>query len=296
MIIFKPISIKDKQLITSYTMQADWRDSSLSFANLFCWNFMNDYYYAIIDDQLIFRFSVPEDLIIYTMPLGNGPVKGIITRLEEQAAMEKRPLYLYGIHQQMKEVLEKDFPTLFEYQSDRDYFDYIYLRKDLAELKGKNYQPKRNHVNKFIKEYQYEYAPLTSDLIPACLELEAEWCITHGCEEHESLENERKAMTYAFQHFEELDITGGVLRINGKIVAFTYGAPVNHDTFDIMVEKADTNIDGAYSMINKEFSAHLPEQYIYVNREEDLGIPGLRQAKSSYHPVILLEKNLAVKK
>lgn len=293
MIAFKPITIKDKEIITSYTLHNNWRDCSFSFANLCCWQFLNDYHYAIIDGMLVIRFYLPEDMTVYSMPMGNGPVKEVIEKLKLQAEETGSPLYLYGMNPETKEILEKDFPTLFEYHINRDYFDYIYLRKDLAELKGKNYQPKRNHVNKFTKEYPYEYVPLALDLIPQCLKLEAEWCIHHGCEEDEGLRNERKAMIYAFRNFEELNIQGGVLRINNRIVAFTYGAPVNEDTFDIIIEKADTDIDGAYSMINREFAAHLPEQYIYVNREEDLGIPGLRQAKLSYHPAILLEKVIA---
>lgn len=293
MIDFNPITIKDKTIITSYTLYNDWQDCSFSFASLYSWNFLNDYHYAIIDNMLVMRFSLTDGEYVYTMPIGKGHVKNVILKLEEFCRSRKENLCLYGVLPQMREILEKDFPTIFEYNTDRDYFDYIYLQKDLSELKGKNYQPKRNHVNRFMKEYNYEYVPLTTDLIPECLELETAWCITHDCSGQESLENERKALGHAFRNFEELDIQGGVLRIDNKIVAFTYGAPINQDTFGIMIEKADTQVDGAYSMINKEFVSRLPEQFIYVNREEDLGIQGLRQAKSSYHPIILLEKSLA---
>lgn len=100
-------------------------------------------------------------------------------------------------------------------------------------------------------------------------------------------------MTAALQHMEQLDIQGGVLYVDGKIVAFTFGAPINHETFDTCVEKANTEIEGAYAMINYEFANHIPEQYIYINREEDLGLEGLRRAKLSYHPEVLLEKYVA---
>ena len=170
------------------------------------------------------------------------------------------------------------------------------FRSDLAELKGKHYQPKRNHVNKFRKEYRYNYEPLTPDLIPVCLQFESEWCMKHGYIENENIRNERRALTYALHHFEELDLTGAVISVDGKIAAFTFGAPISHNTFGVHYEKADINIDGIYSAINQEFASHLPEQYIYLNREEDLGIPGLRQAKLSYHPVLLLEKTKAIKR
>lgn len=134
---------------------------------------------------------------------------------------------------------------------------------------------------------------MTPDLVPECLKLEEEWCRANNCEEQLALGAERKSMTYALNHMEALGLTGGVLHVNGKIAAFTYGAPINHETWDTCVEKADTGIEGSYAMINYEYANHIDEQYIYVNREEDLGLEGLRKAKLSYQPVILLEKCIA---
>jgi hypothetical protein len=126
--------------------------------------------------------------------------------------------------------------------------------------------------------------------------LEDEWCKNNGCICDEDLLNERRAMIYALQHLDQLDITGGAIRVDGEIVAFSFGSPINKNTFGIHVEKADIRIEGIYSVINQLFASHIPEQYVYVNREEDLGVEGLRKAKLSYHPVILLEKNVAIKK
>ena len=193
----------------------------------------------------------------------------------------------------MEEWFNREFPGSFDYRLDRDYFDYIYSRQELAELKGKNFQPKRNHVNKFKRTYNYKYTPLTVDLIPHCLELEEKWCEEHDCEEEESLINERKALNIALRNFDALGLVGGALWVDDEIVGFTYGAPVNHDTFAVHIEKADSHIDGSYNILNQEFARHIPEQYVYLNREEDLGIPGLRKAKLSYRPVILLEKGYA---
>lgn len=125
------------------------------------------------------------------------------------------------------------------------------------------------------------------------LELEAKWCKANDCDQQEGTGNERRALIYALNHFEELGLTGGILHVNGQIVAFTFGMPINKETFGVHVEKADTSIDGAYAMINYEFANHIPEQYIYINREEDLGIEGLRKAKLSYHPETILEKYMA---
>ena len=161
-------------------------------------------------------------------------------------------------------------------------------------MKGKKFQAKRNHINRFRNTYpDYEYTPITPDRIQECLDLEAEWCKVNNCDQQEGTGNERRALIYALHNFEALGLTGGILHVNGKFVAFTFGMPINHETFGVHVEKADTSIDGAYAMINYEFANRIPEQYIYINREEDLGIEGLRKAKLSYQPVTILEKYMA---
>lgn len=293
---FKPITIEDKDIITSYIIPANQQDCDFSFSNLCSWHFMTESSYALIHHQLVIRFTNSEGGSEYFMPFGQGSLIPIIEELEECAQKAGEQLCLRGIMPEMREKLELYYPTLFEYSTDRDYFDYIYNRQDLAELKGKNYQPKRNHVNKFRKEYEFVYEPLTREVIPECLQFEADWCMKHGYIENENIRNERRALTFAFHHYEELGLYGIVIRIQGKIVAFTFGSPINYNTFGVQYEKADISIDGVYSAINQHFAASLPEQYLYLNREEDLGIPGLRQAKLSYHPVLLLEKTRAIKK
>lgn len=295
MISFQPVTPSDKKRITSYILPSGQQDCDLSFASLCSWHFMSESAYAIIDNQLVLRFTNEEGLHEYFMPIGEGNLIPVIDRLSEQAGAEKEPLILRGILPGTRETLEQYYPTLFEYNADRDYFDYIYRRQDLAELKGKHYQPKRNHVNKFKKEYRYEYRPLIPELIPECLLFEAEWCDRHGYEENENIRKERQALTFALDHYDELSLSGAVIHVEGKIAAFTFGAPISSDTFGVHFEKADISLDGSYSIINQQFAASLPEQYIWLNREEDMGIPGLRQAKLSYHPVKLLEKCKAVK-
>ena len=117
----------------------------------------------------------------------------------------------------------------------------------------------------------------------------------NNCQENEALQDERQSLAYALLHFDQLGLTGGAIWIDEQIVAFSFGMPINHNTFGVHVEKANTSFDGIYAVINQQFASHIPEQYVYVNREEDLGIPGLRKAKLSYYPAILLEKNAAIK-
>ena len=293
---FKPITIQDKELITSYILPTNEQDCDLSFANLCSWHFLTESSFAIIHHQLVIRFTNPEGIHEYFMPFGQGSPVPVIEELEICAKARNEPLCLRGISPSIQEKLEQYYPALFEYSSNRDYSDYIYDRQALAELKGKNYQPKRNHVNQLKKVYEYTYETLKPEAIPECLQFEAEWCLKHGYIENENIRNERRALTFAFHHFTELNLCGAIIRIKGKIAAFTFGAPINYNTFGVHYEKANVNIDGIYSAINQYFASHLPEQYLYLNREEDLGIPGLRQAKLSYHPIGLLEKKRAIKK
>lgn len=292
MISFKDIELKDKDLITSYTMKSPRRNCDLSFSNLCSWRFLYNTQYAILDGFLILKFWA-EDKLVYMMPIGNGDLKKVLDAMIEDSKYEKEQFCMLGVCSGMCEELKEIMPDRFHFEADRDYTDYLYLRTDLATLAGKKFQSKRNHVNKFRKTYNYKYVPLTPDRIPECMELEAEWCKMNNCNQHEGTGNERRALIYALQNFDALGLTGGILHVDGKIAAFTFGMPINEDTFGVHVEKADTRIDGAYAMINYEFANHIPEQYTYLNREEDLGIEGLRKAKLSYQPAILLEKYMA---
>lgn len=298
MVTFKPITIEDRAIITSYTLKSNYRNCDFSFANMCSWRFLYDSEYAIANGFLLIRFWIEDkSRLAYMFPVGEGDLKQAICILEKDSLAHGHPLLILGMSPDAKELAENVFPHRFTYIPERDYYDYIYLREDLAQLKGKKFQSKRNHINNFKKLYPYTYHPLTKEIVPQCLELERQWYKANKTEDdQEELSNERRSLTYALENYEKLGLQGGAICVDGKIVAFTFGAPINHDTFGVHVEKADVNYEGAYALINQEFALHIPENYIYVNREEDLGIPGLRKAKLSYNPVILLEKNGAVKK
>lgn len=295
---FKPIALEDKEIITSFTMPSDYRNCDFSFANMCSWRFLYDSEYAVVDDMLLIRFHVEEkQRRAYMMPVGNGDLRKALDLLEEDSVKQDHPLLLLGITPDAQEKLEEAYPGDFHYIPERDYFDYIYLREDLAKLVGKKYQSKRNHINKFRKQYDYRYVPITPELVPLCLELERKWFKANRTDEDvEDLSDERRSLTYALRHFNELGLQGCAICIGDDIIAFSFGAPVNHNTFAVHIEKADVNYDGAYAAVNQSFAEHLSEQYVYINREEDLGIEGLRQSKLSYKPYQLLEKSAVVKK
>ena len=292
MITFKELTVDDKDTITKYTLNSPRRNCDLSFSNLCSWRFLYHTVFAEYEGFLVLKFWTGEELA-YMMPVGEGNLKKVLESMIEDSRKEGGDFCLLGVCPDMKKDLESVMPGKFTFTSDRNYTDYLYLRTDLATLIGKKYQSKRNHINKFRKTYSYEYLPITPAHIPECLRLEAEWCKVNNCSEQEGMGNERRAIIFALNNFEKLGLSGGLLHVDGKIVAFTFGTPINGDTFGVHVEKADTSVEGGYAMINYEFANRIPEQYTYINREEDLGIEGLRKAKLSYQPVILLEKSMA---
>ena len=283
-------------MVQSYTLTSSRRNCDLSFANLYSWRFLYHTQVAEREGFLLIKFRI-DGCAAYMMPVGDGDLRAALLAMKEDAEAGGDRFCMYGVCAHMRADLEEAAPDCFEFTADRDFYDYIYLRSDLATLKGKKYQPKRNHINKFLRSYpNYEYRELAPELVPECLQLADRWCKLNETTEQErrELEDEHRSLTDALLHFNELDLCGGVLHVDGRIVAFTFGAPINENTFDVCVEKADVEVEGSYTMINHEFAKRIPEQYVFINREEDLGLEGLRKAKLSYYPEILLEKWTAV--
>lgn len=291
MIPFHPLILADKDMIRARVHDTDCRNCDLNFLNLVSWRFLYDTEVAVWEDWLLFRFKADGHLA-YLAPVGPGDWAAVVRELLADAEAQGEPFLMLGVCENSLARLNAALPQYFYAKGDRRFSDYIYCRDALSTLAGKKLQPKRNHVNRFLKTYpNYEYLPLTEDLIPACLQLEEKW----GEEKAENsgllgYAAERRSMKTVFQNWTALEAVGGALLVEDRLVAFTFGSPINHDTFGVCVEKADTGYDGAYAVINREFVRRLPPQFVYVNREEDLGIEGLRKAKLSYQPEILLHK------
>lgn len=288
---FRTLTLSDYALVRQYVTLSSHRNCDLSFVNLFAWQTLYQTEIAEWGGFLLFRFHTDGHLA-YLMPIGEGDMCAVLELLREDACNLSHPFLLLGVHEHALPLVKDCMGESLRLNENRDHADYIYSREALATLSGKKLQPKRNHVNRFIRQYpQYEYRALGPEDVPACMELARQWAEGHSEEaERRGIEAEEQALTRALAFMEELDIIGGTLWIEGKLVAFTYGGAINENTFDVCVEKADVSYEGAYAMINKEFVASLPEQYVYINREEDLGIEGLRKAKLSYQPAELLTK------
>lgn len=285
---FKPISLAAKEQIQRLTLTGKGMNCDLSFANMFSWRFLYDTMYVEEEGFIFFRFHTRHHLA-YMMPIGEGDRKKAISKIMEDSLRQGHPFLMLGVCGDMRHQVEDLFPNQLSIEYDRDYCDYIYTRESLATLKGKKLQPKRNHVNKFHRTYpDAEFKPLTVNEIPDCLSMAEEWYKTHS--EVDDIENEHRSLKECLSNYEALGLRGGVLYVGGKVAAFTYGMPINANTFDVCVEKADEAYEGSYAVINQEFVKSLPEQYEYINREEDMGLEGLRKAKLSYQPAIILQK------
>jgi predicted acetyltransferase len=290
MLNFRTLTIDDKSLIQSFTLNGDRRNCDLSFANLIGWQFLYGTEIALFDGFLIFRFYADRHLA-YMMPLGKGDLCSVLTAMMEDARQMGHPFLMHGLCAGVVDELSCYMPGVFHFICDRDYSDYIYARDDLATLRGKRLQGKRNHANRFWRSNPTsEYRPLTKELVPLCFALDDAWNDTKVGGMTDMLKAEYRSMHYVLEHLEELGIIGGTLFVDGKLVAFTYGDAINQDTFDVCVEKADVYFEGSYAAINQSFVQHLPERFRYINREEDLGVEGLRRAKLSYQPMFILEK------
>jgi len=231
---------------------------------------------------------------LYGLPMGPGDLNELLPLLREDARRAGVPLTLFGVTSGDIPRLEAAWPGAFRYEASRDFTDYIYRREDLAGLAGKKYHQKRNHIARFERGNTWRCEAIIPDVLDECLEMERQWVARNGNKNPKDLRDELRALERCFAHYEAFDFCGVLLRVNGRIVAFTLGEELSEHCFCTHFEKAFTEEPGAYQMINRCFASMCLENYEFVNREEDLGDEGLRRAKLSYYPAILLEKYLAI--
>lgn len=291
MIRFRDIQLTDKPVFDRYFLTRRYEQSACTFTNLFMWRKWYNIYWAEVDGYLCIKAAYNE--VDYILPPFGDPqgYRAIMEKLMSHFAETGHPFLMKAATPDVVELLEGFFPGKFQIIPDRDNFDYIYAAEDLIHLKGKNYHTKKNHLNSFKRLYSdYEYKPLTQELVLDCINYATEWCVQNGCDKDPSLALERNAIQEALLNFEQLAFQGGVLYVNGKVVAFTMGEKLNADTAVIHVEKANFEMRGVYQAINQMFCAHAWSDMQFINREEDMGLDGIRKAKESYFPVKYIEK------
>lgn len=292
MLNFKEPQIEDKPIADKILYPLGYRLCEYCFGDLFIWRKVYHTEIAFEDGYMYVRF-MQGDKRFYLFPAGFGDLEKAIRNIYDEAKAEGTEFKLACVTPEMKAELEEAFPGKFEYEPVRDSFDYIYNASDLITLAGRKFHSKRNHVTRFQNLGNWSYEAVTPDNLALCKKMSDEWCEINGCTMNLGLKSESCAVKQAFDHFEELGLSGGMLILDGRVVAFSMGQKLCNDTFIVHIEKAFSDVEGAYTMINKEFAAHNCGDYVYINREDDAGDEGLRKAKLSYHPAILLEKNYA---
>jgi len=285
---FKPLEIGHKELFRRYLTDDLPQISELTFTNLFIWKHRYHPVWAERDDCLLIILHTEKMMPFGLQPVGKGDKKkGLDTLCSELRNMSPEVRICRVSEDFINRYLDHDY---YIYQPDRANSDYVYSSRDLIELSGRRFHRKKNHLNNFIKNYQFEYLELDTELIEHVLDMQEEWCRIKDCVQSPDLLSEDYAVRTALTYCEELDYKGAALRIDSKIEAFALGEQLNADSAVIHIEKANPDIPGLYSAINQLFSSNAWSHLEYINREQDLGIEGLRKAKESYYPDHMVNK------
>ena len=287
MLEFKTPTLSDYKKFAQFFADEGEFSCEMNFISIYIWKTIYENKFYLDDKTLFFRSLSDDEGYVFSLPYGDMEygMNLIFDYCKEKGI---KPNIWTSKGKRLDEFLKKY--DCYELVPERDNFDYIYKRGDLANLSGKKYHSKRNHISAFSKKYNWTYESLNDTNKDEFLEFSEKWYYDRADVFDEGLAAEQKALGEILYSNVGIDYKGALIRIDGKIVAVTMGSPINSKVFDIHFEKADADYLTAYALINREFAARELADYEYINREDDLGIEGLRKAKLSYKPEILLEK------
>lgn len=259
-----------------------------AFGTIYIWRKVYSTRICHFKDYLLTAYLFDKGNVYFDYPVGSGDISKAIKFMNEYAnKIDRKPFFSVSGLKQCEEFKQL-FPN-YVCKELRDNYEYIYLSESLASLKGRKLHSKRNHLNNFKSKYNYSYEEINENNYKDALYVARQWCLQHTAMDRSDDENEDCAIKEAFKYYKELKFKGGLLKVDDLPVAMTLGEAITDECFVVHFEKALNTVDNAYTAINNMFSQTLT-QYKYINREEDLGIEGLRKAKLSYRPEILLEK------
>jgi len=279
------LELGDRPLVAQYLRHFPPKISELTFTNLFVWRSSRPIWLAEVEDSLVFFANShgdnPAAKVILGPPLGEASPLAVAQALGVE---------LEGFVRIPEDTAKSLHDAGLDVTPDRDNSDYVYRVADLAGLKGRRYHKKRNLIKQCLSAHSCAYEPITPQLASECLDMQDRWCQARECGKNPDLCNEYVAIREAFIHYQNLYLLGGSIRIDGKLQAYALGEALNPDTAVWHFEKAMPGIPGLGQLINQWFAKHALSGFELVNREQDLGIPGLRQAKESYHPHHMVNK------
>ncbi|MBQ3382288.1 MAG: DUF2156 domain-containing protein [Bacteroidales bacterium] len=308
-LIFKDIELSDAQWIRELFSVPDYNSEDYNFTFQFLWKNTFRSKVARIGDLVLIQYNM-DGRKSYLMPVGRADehqVADIINSMLNENSLlgDDGTLVFYGVLPSQMDFLEKNFAGRYTSEQIRMGADYIYDAQALKTLSGKKYQAKRNFANGFRRLYRWRFEPICESNMEECLQMNDEWCRRNGCGQDFWKNNEFCAVRVALNNYKALDLDGGLLRVDGKVVAFTIGERASSDTLLVHIEKALTEYRGAYQAMSQEFLGYMdgvlreresiPEgtpAFTLVNREDDSGDENLRKAKLEYHPIEIKEKYL----
>jgi len=284
----KNIDIASKSTIEKYT-KYKYNSSESSFTTIFAWKDYLNMRYAEVAGFLVIVFEDRQGNYKTYMPFGEGDLKKCIDTLCEHFRKLGRTFKIISADENMAQNLKKLYPHV-KVEENLDFEDYVYTSESLINLSGKKLHSKKNHLNTFKNTYTYEYRRMTEADFPECMALAKTLMLLKNSEDSIEYKSEKRSLEIIFDNFFELELRGGVIVIADKIAAFSIGEKLNDECALIHVEKADTQYKGIYAAINNEFVKNEWSSFKYINREEDMGIEGLRKAKLSYRPDHMVRK------
>lgn len=283
MLTFRQITIEDKTTIDSFFAASDEISCEANFTTLIVWQAVYGTQFAVADDCLIIRMSYSNGFI-YSLPFGDFE-RGMELIFKLAGG---KPRFWAQEGERLRKF-RAVYGDMYDIAEEREAFDYLYLRSDLADLSGKKYQAKRNHISAFSRAYEWKYESICAENIAAVKQCAEQWYAENAVDDDKYLRAERDGLYLILDNMNTLGALGGAVTVDGRVVAFTLGTPINGEIFDTHIEKALSEYATAYTVINREFARSLTG-YSYINREDDMGLDGLRRAKMSYRPARLIEK------
>lgn len=289
---FTAPDISMKPEFDKFLRSQDALDELSAFGTYFIWS--ECYGTQIHMDKSFALIRTTKNDLKYYFPVGNlndDELKKALEAMKNDCKSSGQSAFkLSRINKEDVETLEKILPNTFEISEIRGSFEYVYNSSDLAYLKGKKYHGKRNHISKFKNLYNWTYEKIVPDKKEVYMEFFKKWFEKNSEKEGNNSAAEFKAIEKSLENYEKLEFEGGVILVDGEIIACTIGEKISESAFVVHFEKALTEFEGAYTIVNQEFSKTLESRFKFINREEDLGIEGLRKAKLSYKPILLVGK------
>ncbi len=288
---FKELSIEAVPKIKDFLYDSGEETCEITPVNLVFWQPLYKNEYLIKDNILLLKSSF-EQGDIFSLPFGDME-KGL-DLIREYSNLSYPSIWAQD-GKRFESFISK-YSQFYNIEESRNEFDYIYNRENLASLAGKKYHSKRNHISAFSKQFDWRYEEINADNVLAVQQFAQRWYEENLERSDVEMMAERNGVMLLLQNMGALNISGGMIKVSDEIAAFTLASAINDRVYDIHIEKALPPFLAAYSVINREFARRLPESCVYINREDDLGLEGLRRSKLSYHPEKLVKKYICLKK